>query len=166
MNSIEDEEIIKYPGVEIAYDTIEKSYDWAIQRLDSVDDGIDKRLTWISSITIGVVGFFSTKLPPSSFICNVWFLIAMVFFVVAVSIGMITKFYGSLIIPSPKVFFDKWLHFSEFKFKKTALFDAGNHFVKNLSLINRKGRLSSVMMICFIVEIVFLGLWIITLNAL
>ena len=110
-----DEE--KYPSVGLAYDIALKSYDWSIQRLNAVDDRIDKLLTWISSITLGVVAFVGTKGPVNAFRCNAFFLLSMIIFAITVCFGLYTRHQGSLKLISPRKLYGV-LHESSFEFRK------------------------------------------------
>src|ERR1035438_8307932 len=122
-NELSNEE--KYPSVKYAYDIALKSYDWAIQRSDAVDNGIDKLLAWIPSLNIGIIAIiFSTSKNNiiASFHSNL-FLFAMVLLACIIILGFSTKMKGSLTLVTPAILFNQFLNLSEWEFKKDTVYN-------------------------------------------
>ncbi len=153
----------KYPAVHIAYDIAVKSYDWALHRSDAIDNGIDKFLVWISSINIGVVAIASTKFTDISF-HSCWAIFAIMMLGGGIFLGIWAKVKGSLILPSPKKIYDKYLHYTQWEFKKNWIYFSGEHFEANRQLINQKGRLMMAMAVLFLLNLVTLVGWITSLD--
>ena len=55
--------------------------------------------------------------------------------------------------------YDRWLHYSEWEFKKNAIYWAGQHFNANVSRINIMGWILTGMIALFSVEVVLLLVW-------
>lgn len=153
----------KYPTVLFAYDIAVKSYDWILSRSDAVDSKIDRIIAWNSSINVGVIAILAKKIEGSSF-CSIWFFIAAVTFLMITVLGIVTKAFGSLNIPSPEVIYNQELHKTEWEFKKDAIYNSGQDFKKNQRLVNTKGNSAIAMSIIFLINILAIGLWIISLS--
>lgn len=152
----------KYPSVELAYDISLKTYDWAMQRSDSIDGTIDKLLAWISSITLGVIAIMATKIQFVSFHSN-YFYMAIACFVFTILAGTYTKIRGSLSLITPENLYHKYLSYEQWEFKKNIIFWAGEDFKHNQGLVNWKGRVSIFMIIAFLLETIAIGEWLISL---
>lgn len=149
-----------YPSVDLAYDITLKSYDWAIQRYDAIDNTIDKLLGWISSITLGVIAIVATKEPQPNF-QDCAFYVAMFFFGITVVSGVATKVWGSLSLINPQDVYNKYLTLVKSDFKKKVVFFGGKAFKRNQTIVNHKGKVSILMIGCFIGEMVAIGYWLI-----
>ena len=153
----------KYPSVNYAYEIGIKSYDWCIQRSDSIDGTIDRLLTWFSSITLGIVTLVARKGSMDDF-HNSWFIATAIIFILIILAGIYTKVKGSLALVNPKEVYDKNLHRTEWDFKRTILFWSGRDFELNQGLVNWKGYVSVVMIIFFILEGVAIYNWLTSLT--
>lgn len=153
----------KYPAVLFAYEIVIKSYDWILSRSDAVDSKIDRIIAWNSSINIGVLAILATKIQGSSF-CSKWFFIAAAAFIVITVLGIVTKVFGTLNFPSPEVIYKQELHKTEWEFKKDAIYNSGQDFKKNQKLVNKKGCSAIAMSIIFLINILAIGLWIVSLS--
>jgi len=60
---------------------------------------------------------------------------------------------------SPANLYEKWRHYSEWEFKKNAMYWAGQHFEANVSRINIMGWLLTSMTFLFALEVIFLLIW-------
>lgn len=157
---MEDIDISKsYPATKNAYDIALKSYDWAIQRSDAIDNRASKLLAWISSITIGVIAIMYSKTPLTTFQNN-YFYTAMVVFAIAVILGAVIEFITYVRFISPQKLYEEYLHYEEEEFMRYIIYFAGQAFQKNLKLINRKGYILGTMLVLFLVELALLGIWI------
>lgn len=147
-----------YPSVYSAYDIALKSYDWAIQRTDSINGAIDRLLAWISSITIGSMAIIAGKetFPP---INSIWFYLGAGSFILSILIGVFAKVRGSLSLLSPKEIHEKCLHLREWEFKSNIIYWAKDAYLKNKKYINTKGHLYDAMIILFLFEAIFYGIW-------
>ena len=159
-----------YPAVDLAYEVSLKSYDWAIQRMDSIDNTIDKLLAWISSINLGVIAIVASKTSNISGYRNLselfesgYFYTSMVIFFIIILLGVITKIFGSLRLVSPKKLLSR-LHKNHWLFKKDAIYLSANDFRINQIIVNRKGYISITIIVLFIFEIYFLIGWLIFPN--
>jgi hypothetical protein len=86
--------------------------------------------------------------------------VAVIALLVTIVIGMVAREVGLLQLVSLETFYSKWLHYSEWEFKKNALYHAGKHLTHNRTLINRKGYAAAGMTVTFLIEIVALAMWI------
>lgn len=153
-----DEE--KYPYINPAYEIALKSYDWYINRSNAIDGGIDKLLGWISSVTLALIAFIATNYTMN--FSSKWFFRSMIFFVGAIISGLATKIFGSLKLLHPKILYKEFYSLSEFQFKTDVLIRAGEATDNNQFLVNWKGWMSILMILCFIAEIYSLLRWIIS----
>jgi len=157
----------KFPSVINSFEIALKSYDWAVQRSDAVDDGIDKLMAWTLSVTVGVVSITSTKINGVQLrFDSYWFYAAMILLAIIVLLGIWTKVRkkNSLILINPEIVYKKWTKENEWGFKKYALYWAGKHFIINQTMINKKGYVAGTMWFIFLIEILCLAMWIIHLT--
>jgi hypothetical protein len=151
-----------YPSVKLAYEIALKSYDWAIQRLNAMDDRTDKLLVWISSITLGTVALVGGR-KISDGVFDWWFVIAIAIFMSIVCFGLYIRQHGALTIIDPKKTYNL-LHKSEWNFQKDTIYFAGEHLEKNIGLVNKKADYTTYMIYLFLAEIAALVAWIISLR--
>ena len=151
----------QYPYVNPAYDIAIKSYDWCIHRSDSIDNTIDKLLTWISSVTLAVITFAYTQKITTNFESK-WFKVSIILFFGSILSGIVTKLMGSLKLLHPKIIHENFFSLSEFEFKSDILIRAGEAFSHNQFLVNWKGWISIIMILCFISETITLLMWMIS----
>jgi hypothetical protein len=146
-----------FPSVNIAYDLINRSYEVMLERLESVESRIQNLQTLIVTLTLAVPVFTVGILREVNFL-SLWFIAGLFAFVAAMICGVAGRAYGLVTLVNPKVIYDNWLHFTEWEFKKNAIYFAGKHYEANASLVNTKGRFLTVMSLLFVLEIVlFLG---------
>ena len=161
-----DNEIKKetYPAIDLIYEQTLKANELSIQRYDIVDGKIDQLLTWISSITLGILAIIGIKGEMSYF--HFWaYNIAMFFFGLCLLIGVIAKIKGfkklglPIITATPENLYKTRMFQDIIEYKIDIIYWGGIHFAHNLKLINLKGQLSVLITWSFIIEAIFLGIW-------
>lgn len=153
----------QFPAVASAYEVSLKSYDWCIQRSDSIDSVIDRLLAWFSSITLGVVAIVATRNEVQYF--ESWFFyLAILLFLAIIGIGICAKWIGSLRLIDPSELFNKYLEYSVWEFQKNIIYWSGYDFSQNQDYVNWKGKCSIYIMFCFALEIIMLGIWLTTIG--
>lgn len=146
------------PGVRYSYDFVLPSYDWAIRRLDAVNDRIQSLLMFASGLTIGVPTLAKAAVPDISF-GSFWFILGVVVFVGLFLFGVWARNAGSLALVDPIVLADEFFWDDEFTFKKDMVYFAGNHFDKNVEQIGDKAGWLNVVSVLFLAEMLCLVLW-------
>ena len=149
----------RWPGVSLAYDFVLPSYQWAQDRLDAVDSRIQTLQAFAASIT-AAAPILAAAIVKNIEFDSVWFALALVAFGLTVVTGAIARAWGSVTIVSPKHLYNHWLNFSEWDFKKNAIYFAGQHLETNRTLINRKAKVAGGMTVLFLLETVFLLVWV------
>lgn len=158
-NKVNDEES-KYPSVSLAYEFVKPSYDWLQNRLDAVNGRIEFLLTFSSSITIATPVFVKALFRDISF-GSCWFVSAIVVFGLITLVGFMGRTSSGLKLISPQKLYNKnWLGWSEWEFKKNAIYWAGKHFQHNALLINKKANFGIAMTILLAMEVVLIILWV------
>lgn len=152
----------KWPSVHLAYDFVKPSYDWLQNRLDAVNARIEFLLTLSFSITT-VAPIFAKAVFSDIDFGAFWFVAAMAVFVLTAIIGLIGRIFSGFKVVSPKKLYGKWLGWSEWKFKKNAIYWAGEHFQYNASLINKKANFGIAMTVLLAMEVVFIVFWVASL---
>jgi hypothetical protein len=153
--SVED----SWPSVGLAYDFVKPSYEWLQNRLDAVNSRIEFLLTLSSSITVATP-VFAKALLTDIYFGSCWFVAAIVVFVSIALIGLIGRMFSGLKLISPQKLYDGWLSWSEWEFKKNAIYWAGKHFQLNASLVNKKANFGVVMTALLVIEVVLIVLWV------
>ena len=77
-------------------------------------------------------------------------------------IGVLARVWGRLRLLSPQNLYDEYLEDSDWTFREHVLYYAGEHFERNRSLINKKGRIADGMTILFVAETIMLLIWVLT----
>ena len=148
-----------WPGVYRAYDFVGPSYAWILQRLDAADSRLQTLQTFAASITLAAPILAASLIKDVDF-QSPWFASGLCVFAVLVVVGAGTRGWGSVILMSPKVLYEHWLHFSEWEFKKNAVHFAAEHFEANRSLVNKRGWVANGMTGLLLLEIVLLSVWV------
>jgi hypothetical protein len=151
-----------YPSVDLAYEIALKSYDWAIQRLDAIEARVDQLLAWFSAVNLGVISIIATQAPSSQITFrSTWFYVAMVLFLITISLGFYSKFRRELTLIDPKKLYEETMHKTPWEFKKDSIYWAGKHSGSNRDFIAWKANLSRWMIAAFALESIFLVCWLI-----
>ncbi len=143
-----------YPSVGIAYELAIKSYDWVIKRLELMDDRIDKLIALMTGISLALISYNKTDFQN----CFFYYLISA--YIVATIAGLKGKHSGQVKIVSPTKLFSQWLHFSQWEFKKNAIYKAGEDYDSMSKTLASKNRWFVTAIIFYMIEIILLTLWI------
>ena len=90
---------------------------------------------------------------------SIWLILAFCMFLLIVVLGVLARTLGTMILIDPKQHYEKWLHYSEWEFKKNAIYWAGEHFRVNKILINRRGLVLNAMSLLLFIEVILLSVW-------
>ncbi|MDM7994653.1 MAG: hypothetical protein QUT30_03095 [Acidobacteriota bacterium] len=143
------EDLREYPGVALAYPIALESYQWAVKRFDAIDSKIQTMLGLGISFTLAApIAFSALRLQTH----NGWFIAAICLFIFAFAAGIIGRIKGRLMIITPAVLYNDWLHFPEAEFQKNLIFFAGQHLNANIHLIALKQRFLVASTIIFSLE--------------
>jgi hypothetical protein len=130
-----------------------------IGRFEAADSRLATVMTLASSLTLGAPVFAKTIRPQIQF-GSPWFISAVVVFVIATVVGIFGRIRGTLTLPDPSVYFERWLHKSEWEFMKDAVYFAGEHFAANAEVVHQKSRTSLIVVGLLAVEILLLVSWV------
>jgi len=147
-----------YPSVDLAYDIAIDSYDVAVKRIEWIDGRLQALLTFAATVGGAVLSVVASR--GLLHFRSVWFYLAMISFTLATIIGFYARFTGTIRVLDPTLFYENWLHFSPWEFKKNLIFFAGEDFDWNIKLSKRNWDLSVVVLILFFLEVAFLVLWV------
>jgi len=149
----------KWPSVHWAYEFVKPSYEWIQNRLDAVNARIEFLLTFSSSVTLAVPIVVKVLFPDVDF-GSLWFMSAMCMFLFTAVVGILGRIYGGLKLVSLQKLYNEWLNYSEWEFKKNAIYFAGEHFTYNNSQINRKANFTIIMSVLLVLEVAFIVIWV------
>lgn len=163
MSSSPDFNSDEYKSLELAYEFVVPSQDWAIRRLEAVERRIDNLTRFIITITlalgasaIAIAELSSeavTLLPDHSpYISAASFLFAIV-------LGMYVRQMGNLSLLDPMGLYRNYIKKSEPEFRGLILFYAGKQFAANEKLIRCKSWGGTGMIILFLFEISSAAVW-------
>lgn len=149
---------VTWPGVHLAYDFVSLSYPWILQRLDAVDSRIQTLQAFAASVTLAAPLLAASVVEDVDF-RSPCFGLALAAFVAVVVLGAVARVWGNVKLISPQVLYDDWLHYSEWEFKKNAIYFAGQHFETNRSLVNNKSWAGLAMTALLLLEVGLLVAW-------
>jgi hypothetical protein len=144
-------------SIDLAYPLALASYDVVQKRLEVVEKRLQEVLGFALTISLGVVALFANK--GFSFRSPL-FIAAMGFGLIGLVVGVIARLYGKLILIKPAVLSEKYLVLPEPEFKRMFVHFAGEHWDKNVQLVNRKGTLTNIAVVCFALEVILLSVWV------
>jgi hypothetical protein len=148
----------EYPSVDLAYQIAIDSYDSVIRRIDSADGRLQTLITFAGTIGAAVPSVGASR--GLLHFRSIWFYLAVFSFTSAMIIGFYARFSGTIRLLDPAVFYEKWLRFSLWEFKKNLIFFAAEDFQCNTKLNKRNWDLSIAVLVLFLLEVVFLVLWV------
>jgi hypothetical protein len=146
----------QFPSAELAYPLAVSSYETAQKRLEAVEKRLQEILAFAVTINFAVITIFAGK----NFDFNSkWFIAAMIIAFAGLAVGVYTRLGSHLILIKPSVLYNKYITDNQIEFKRSFIYFAGEHWDKNVRLINHKGTLSNITVILFTVEIILLAVW-------
>lgn len=151
----------KWPSVDVAFELVEPSYNWALNRLDATEKRIHG-LQSLSATLTAAVPIAAEAVFESVTYANGWFIAALAAFGLLMVAGLITRFLGDVYLPDFDNFLEKRLDNSPWEFKKDALHDAACHIEHNLTLVNRKWKAYGIMGFLLTIEVVCLCVWLVS----
>jgi len=130
-----------------------------LARVEAADSRIQALQTFAATATLGLPLFARAIRPDISFTSS-WFLAALGVFLMTVVFGLVARSWGHIILVNPDVIYQRWLHFYDWEFRKTAIYWAGKHFETNAALVNAKGWMGVIMSAFLGLEVLLLVAWI------
>ena len=156
-----DELQAAYPGVFTAYEFVIPSYGWMITRREAAENRIQSLQVFAATVSISIPGAAKVLVPTIQF--SDWrFVLAGLLYVSLMAAGLIARLRGGVVLANPRIHQEKWLHFSEWEFKKNSVFWAAEHFRINSIEIQGKSNVAVWMTATFLGELVLLLAWIAT----
>ena len=148
-----------YPSLDLAYPFVQPAYDLAVRRMDAAVHRIDSALRFASTLTLAIPVVAKAALPGLEWITP-WSFLAGLAFLALFVLGAVSLTSGGLKLIDPGELFESWLDNPPAQFRKDLLYFAGEDFAANLASINRKGQAAVWMSWLFLLELLFLALWI------
>ncbi len=162
-----DFDAAQWPSVDLAYEFVAPSYDWAQRRFESIERRIHTFLAFTATLTLGVPVLVTTAVDNANFAAG-WFIAGMICAAIILMLGMAAKILSSISgfhLLDPDSLYKDWLRISEREFKENTVHWAGEHFKKNATLIHKMGLMLGGMHILFSAEVILLLIWVIAAIA-
>ena len=156
-----------YPSIDLAYEIVLPSYDWAIRRLQVVEQRIEGllRLTTTATIAIPVIAFATTKDVDPTVYLNWQAVVASALFFLTTVLGLLARRFGGISVIDPKQLYDNHLKKGKRELKKDLIYFAGLDFQDNVRLIERKSRCADLLVVLFVLELVFGVWWLVSVHS-
>lgn len=145
------------PALDLAYDLVAASYDWAIQRLDSMESRIQALMVFSASFLLTGPAVVAIAADDVSF-TSWWFYLALVTAIGNLATGAFFRIWGEVRLPKPRIE-SEWLNIGDDEFKWSTIYWANEHFSQNIRLINWKWKGVVLMTVAFLIETTFLTVW-------
>lgn len=146
----------QFPGVTVAYDFVQPSYEWMIARLDAAHDRIGKLGALAATVTIGLLAVtINADIAYPSY----WLWAALCFFGLTIVLGVIGAHYGSLKLLAITQLAQAHLHKREWELKKDLVIWAGENYALNWRRVEVTYRWLLAMTIAFGLEVFCLLIW-------
>jgi hypothetical protein len=147
---------VRYPAVELAYPFVKDSYDVLLKRIDTLDGKIQAVISLGVTLTLAIPVFTAGKGLSYR---SPFFIAAICFFFIAMTMGLIARLYGSVKLITPQKLFQHFLHLSEWEFKKDLIYHAGEDYARNIKLLKLRANLLNLMTVFLAAEAVALAAW-------
>lgn len=149
----------QYPSVNLAFDISKSAYDWAIRRLDVLDNRLQSLLQFAVGLTTAIIAFIVASQRHVEF-RSPWFALAVAAFGTGLFIGVYARSLANVVVVDPGVLYQQWLHKSEWEFRKDFIYFAAKHLQANRATIKRKSNLTNMATTCFMIEALALVVWV------
>lgn len=151
----------QWPGVALAYEYVQPSYEFMAHRREVIEGRVR------AFLTLGVTILFAAPLlyraaVPGANLAAPWLLGAVACALLAVATGVAAQVGGTVMALSPAAMYKTMLHLGDWEFKQAVLYHAAEHFEINAQRVNRKGHLADATGVLLLGEAAFLIAW--TLN--
>lgn len=149
-----------YPSIDLAYEIVLPSYDWAIRRLQAVEQRIENLLRLVATVTLAfpVIASATTQGTSLADYATWQGIVTLVLFLTALSIGLAARRYKGIRLIDPDDLFQDHLDKHKDEFKKDFIKFAGEDFQDNIQLIEEKSTFADMIAVSFGIELVF-GVW-------
>ena len=145
-------------GVDLAYGLVQSSYEWAVVRLNAVENRIQALMVFSASFVLTAPVLISTAGADIS-LTSWWFYLALAMGLLNLLLGAGARATGHIKLLGLDTVRAEWLEYTEPDFKSEAVYWATEHFEKNVKTVNLKGRAVIVMTGAFLIETVALVVW-------
>ena len=157
----------QWPSVDLAYEFVAPSYDWAQRRFESIERRIHTFLAFTATLTLGVPVLATTAVDHANFASG-WFIAGMICAIIILLLGIGAKAainLSGIRYLSLDSLYKEWLHLPEREFKIEAIYWASQHFGANASFISKMGWLLISMLFFFSIEVALLLAWVVATLA-
>jgi hypothetical protein len=137
----------QYPSVELAYPIALASYEIAAKRWEAVDGRLQTVMAIGTALVLAAPAAFKALNITAS---KSWLLASLALYLAGCMVGIYARLLGRLVILSPTVLYEKWLHLGPWEFKKDLIYFAGEHQRENIATLEKKQRLAVVMIAAFL----------------
>jgi hypothetical protein len=151
-----DEE--RWQGVDAAFTLVAPSHQWLITRTEAADSRLGGLTTAASALLFGVPTFGAALRP--SLQASPPLYIALAFILLAAVISLLARVHGGkLLLCDPGKLYEKSLGDSDWKFKKNAIYFAGQHFRENARTVAVKSGAAVLSGWLLLVGALFASIW-------
>ena len=157
----------QWPSVDLAYEFVAPSYDWAQRRFESIERRIHTFLAFTATLTLGVPALMAAVAQCVNFASG-WFIAGMICAAIILLLGIVAKAainLSGIKYLSLDSIYKEWLHLPEREFKMNAIYWASQHFGANASFISKIGWLLISMLFFFSIEVALLLVWVVATLA-
>lgn len=149
----------EWPGLEPAQAFVLPSYQWAIARVDAADSRLQTLMTFVATVTLAIPTLSRGFASAISF-SSPWLIAALAVAIWIVFDGLLARTRGALAIVNPMALYNESLKLKKWEFQRDALYHAGKHLQKNVTLVESKAAAVSRMTWLFFLEVALLFIWV------
>jgi hypothetical protein len=151
----------KYPSLDLAYQYVLPSYEWAMRRSDMLEQRLQDAMMLITTVTVAVPIVGKAILAQIDLL-SIWSLSAALVYGFAVGAGIWGRAQGSLAIVDPERLLYDRIVLTRDDFRTDALRFAGRHLRHNNKTISRRHSALLLMTGLFAVEVVLIVVWVLS----
>lgn len=149
----------QWPSVGLAFQFIEPSYAWMLDRIGAANNRIQQLQTFSATVTFAAPVLGRSLISDLPFESG-WLYLALGMFVLTIGLGTYAVWTGTVKLLNPGVLHQGHLHKEPWRFKADLIYRAGEAHRHNGELVNKKWNIAVAMTVCFAVEVASLTAWI------
>src|SRR6266851_4777675 len=148
-----------WPAVAAAFDFVAPSYEETLRRIEARENGIRAMMTIATAMTFPALTLLTGPNASKKDFGSPWFIFGISHLALLMLVGVLSSIFETIQVVDPLRLYNEMLTFTEWEFKKNALYLSGLDFAANVKTLNRLGIVSSVMAVFLFIEVACLVGW-------
>jgi len=142
-----------WPAVAAAFEFVGPSYEQTLRRIEARENGIRAMMTIATAITFPALTLLTGPNASKKDFGSPWFIFGISDLALLMLVGVLSSIFETIQVVDPLRLYNEMLTFTEWEFKKNALYLSGLDFAANVKTLNRLGIVSSALAVLLFIEV-------------